>query len=230
MFTVSAALTASSVTGNAGFRNTMPSFVISGAGGNSFADLYSTMAVNGAGIPICCIGTATDDGGIYYCSKFSLDVDPLSASAFIGLAQPLPGGTTTPQTRPNHIGMSFEATDLNTNSQWYVSYRAATTETKYRFALTASSASVLSTLQRGSQQVIIFEILIPPGASPNIYMRIRTQEGARSFTEIYNANIPNTASFPTAGIGLLCENYIRGGTPAIRIYGIKGAYGGGFMI
>lgn len=222
-------ITSSAIT-TGSFRQTIPSVYISGGTPNNYCDIFS--GINGnEGIAIACVGANPGEGGIYITYKFSIPVDPVSSSMFCGLAAPMPGGTTAPMNRSHHIGISYEQTDSNTGS-YYLSHRGDAGETATRIALSSSTPGVRADLLRSSasigEQVIILELLNPPGSGSNWNVRIRTQQSASSYTEIFNGII--TSSLPRPGYGLVTETYILGNNAAMRYYGIQGAYGGGFFM
>lgn len=218
------------------YRTSIPSMVLTAAVGDNYASIFTGTGTTGTGF--CLRGSSAGVGGVYSAWLGSLDTDAGTTSMFTGLGATVGGGTATPQTRDNHIGLSYETTD-STGTQFFLSRRTTSGTNRLQLAAgqsytgLAGTAVVQNSLTRAaSGPVWMLEVYIPPGVlsgARGISVRVTILTNADTAVPVFNGVF--TDNLPAANTPLVLEHYTRGvGTPAMRYFGWWGWIGGGVAI
>jgi hypothetical protein len=172
--------------------------------------------------------SGTRYGGYYFFMEFAWETDFSNVSAFAGVGQDTPGGSSSPITRAHHAGVSWEPGSATGSAMRFTRNDGSASGTAVD--LTVGQSGVLNSLNRGTYQPIQLTLFSPPEADA-LGVRIDLVTAPRSITPIYRAlhttGIPTT---PTNGqvIEVLQRNGspFAGGQSLTSIYRIHGWQGG----
>jgi hypothetical protein len=172
--------------------------------------------------------SGTRYGGYYFFMEFAWETDFANVSAFAGVGQDTPGGSSSPITRAHHAGVSWEPGSATGSAMRFTRNDGSASGTAVD--LTVGQSGVLNSLNRGTYQPIQITLFSPPEADA-LGVRIDVVTAPRSITPIYRAlhttGIPTT---PTNGqvIEVLQRNGspFAGGQSLTSIYRIHGWQGG----
>jgi hypothetical protein len=159
-------------------------------------------------------------GGYFVVIEFAFENDPDTMSAFAGVTELVPGGSTSPVTRPHHAGISYEDSAAAGSAMRFT--RNDGSPTGVAVDLTVGNPGVINTLNRGTFNPIVLTLFSPPEADA-LGARIDLVTGPRNVTPIYRAL--HTTQIPTTPSGgQMIEVFMRAGSPFASAEGLFSFY------